>query len=247
MATHHKASIVAVMGQSGQGKGLWIKARLRAAPPSRLLVWDPMDEHGTLARAQQSLAHMVHAVLKRAGARAPFAVRYTPKGNAERQTAAEFAVFCRLAQEAGNCTVVVEELSFVTRPSHAPAPWAKLTNAGRHAGNRIIASSQFPAQIDKAFLSNATEIVSFYLGEKPHREVVAEKMDTDPERIRALPTFHYLHFDRDSRQVSAGQVAPPASGPAPAGAPVVLPGASGNASGEASATQGPSGPALFGL
>ncbi|MHA0111557.1 hypothetical protein ACXYUI_31345, partial [Klebsiella pneumoniae] len=80
--------------------------------------------------------------------------------------------------------------------------WADCCNDGRHDGLHIIAASQFPAQIDKSFLGNATVIHCGYLGEESHRKVVAAKMDIDAQRIKDLPNFAYLHFDRASRTVT---------------------------------------------
>ena len=237
MAVTHDASIVAVMGQSGQGKGVWIKRRLTERRPPRLLVWDPMNEYGEFARGQPSLSHLVSAVI-RAGKRAPFAARYRPKADkGSPRMAQEFAVFCKLAMTAGGCCVLAEELSFVTRPSYAPPAWASVCNAGRHEGLEVIGASQFPAQIDKSILSNATEVVCFYLGEEPHRKVVATKINRRPQEIEALRQFHYLHFDRDRRTVTEGHAYPPGyapqapSGPAPAAAdaPTPTPTPTGNA------------------
>lgn len=214
MAVTNDASILAVMGQSGQGKGVYVKGRLRRDNPARLLIWDPMDEYGDFARGQPSTSHLVAAVT-RCGRRAPFRVRYRPKGEpGSALMAREFAVWCKLAMIAGNCTALAEELSFVTRPSYAPPAWAKLCNAGRHEGIAVIGISQFPAQIDKSILSNATEVVSFYLGELPHRKVVARKLDVSETAIKSLRQFHYLHFDRDARQVTEQHAYPPGYAPA---------------------------------
>ncbi|MFX6743403.1 hypothetical protein ABTH23_20115, partial [Acinetobacter baumannii] len=80
--------------------------------------------------------------------------------------------------------------------SYAPPAWADCCNDGRHDGLHIIAASQFPAQIDTSFLGNATVIHCGYLGEESPRKVVAAKMDIDAQRIKDLPNFAYLHFDR---------------------------------------------------
>lgn len=229
MATSNDAHIIGVLGQSGQGKGLFIKHRLKTEAPTRLMVWDAMNEYEEFAPAIPTLTHFLKVTLgKKNGA---FKARYIPKGNTEKALNAEFVAFCTAALAAGNCTVVVEELSFVTRASVAPRPWAKLCNAGRHAGIRLYAASQFPAQVDKAFMSNCTELISFYLGEKPHREAVAEKMDIEPEQIKALQKFNYLHFLRDARTVSPGIAPLPGGrvGQVQASVPVTSPNSDGRA------------------
>lgn len=209
MGTQHAASIVAVLGQSGQGKGVYSKARIAAEAPARLLVWDAMNEWEH-CRGWPTLTHLGRQMLRNANA--PFRFRYMPKAPAYSDAIKrEFSAFCLLALAAKNCTLVVEELSFVTLAGYAPGGWAKVCNAGRHAGLRVVGISQAPADIDKKFLGNCTEIVTFYLGEKPHRETVATKLDIDPDTIKALPQFAYLHFDRANRTVTPGQLQPPGS------------------------------------
>ncbi len=213
MGTQHDASIVAVLGQSGQGKGVYSKARVRAENPARLLIWDAMNEWADYARGWPTLTHLGRQMLRNAAA--PWRFRYMPKAAAYSDAIKrEFSAFCMLALAAKNCTVVIEELSFVTLAGYAPPGWAKVCNAGRHAGLRVIGISQAPADIDKKFLGNCTEIVTFYLGERPHRETVAVKLDTDPDTIKALPQFHFLHFDRASRTVTPGALPPPGAGSA---------------------------------
>lgn len=212
MSTVNEASIVAVLGQSGQGKGVYTKARVYRDPPARCLIWDAMDEWGDFAPAFPTMTHIVGATARR-GPRG-FRFRYIPKAAAYSDSIKrEFDAFCKIALAAKNCTLIAEELSFVTLPGWAPAGWSKVCNAGRHAGLKVIGISQAPAEIDKRFLGNATEIVSFYLGERAHRETVAAKLDCDPEHIKALAQFQFLHFVRSTRTVARGQVAPPGRAP----------------------------------
>lgn len=208
MSTRNEASILAVLGQSGQGKGVYTKARVYSAPPARCLIWDAMDEWGEFAAGMPTLTHLVGAVARRGPA--AFRFRYIPKSAAySEEIKREFDAFCKVVLAARNCTIIAEELSFVTLPGWAPPGWAKCCNAGRHAGLSIIGISQAPAEIDKRFLGNATEIVTFFLGERPHRETVATKLDCDPETIKRLGQFEHLHFTRATRQLRRGIVRPP--------------------------------------
>jgi hypothetical protein len=222
MAVTHDTDIRAVIGQSGQGKGVRIKEWLAAEQPARVIVWDPMREHESTAPAAPTLRHAL-GILKRAGADDPVRVRYVPKGGAASAAmAAEFRGICELALAAGNAWLIVEELSFVTSPSHAPASWARVCNAGRHVGLTVIGSSQAPAQIDKAFLGNATQLVCFYLQQRPHRQAVASVLDIDADRIKALAKFQYLGFERDARAVTLCRVATPWIPGSPPGGPVAV-------------------------
>jgi len=204
MGTSNQAQIWAVLGSSGCGKGLWIKQQLRKLKPKRLIILDTKDENGEFAEEVKTLRELALATFKK-----EFRVRYIPKGKTKKDRQAEFEEICRMVSAAKNCVFLVEELGRYTTPSFAPPAWADCCNDGRHDGLHLIAASQFPAQIDKAFLGNATVIHCGYLGEQEHRKVVAAKMDIAPDEIKTLADLHFLHFDRKTRSVTKGVVKNP--------------------------------------
>jgi hypothetical protein len=206
MAVENKANIWAVMGQSGTGKGLWLKSELRRLKPARILILDPQDEYGKFAQAVTSAADMAR-VIAAAGPNGKFAVRYVfPKSCTAQHFAKIFDLACRLAYGAGNCAFLVEELSNFTTASWGPPLWRRMCNSGRHEGVWVIGCSQFPAQVDKAFLSNATLIHCGWLGELPHRKAIATKMNIDAELINGLPDLHFLEWHRADRRIEAGDI-----------------------------------------
>lgn len=204
MGVSNQAKIWAVIGSSGCGKGLWMKQQLRKLKPKRLIILDTKDENEEFAVLAPTLRDLALATFKPS-----FRVRYIPKGRTKKDRQAEFEEICRMASAAKNCTYMVEELGRYTMPSYAPPAWSDCCNDGRHDGLHLIAASQFPAQIDKAFLGNCTLIHSGYLGEVAHRKCVAEKMDIDPQMLKDLPNLHYLEFDRAARTVTKGVVKNP--------------------------------------
>jgi len=204
MGTSNVARIWAVIGSSGCGKGLWMKAQLRKLKPKRLIILDTKDENAEFAVEKATLRELALATFK-----PTFRVRYIPKGKTKQDRQAEFEEICRMASAAGDCTFLVEELGRYTMPSYAPPAWSDCCNDGRHDGLHLIAASQFPAQIDKAFLGNCTLIHTGFLGQSSHRKVMAEMMDIDPEQIKALPDLHYLEYDRKARTVTKGAVKNP--------------------------------------
>lgn len=201
MATSNEARIWAVIGASGCGKGVWIKSELRKLKPKRLVIIDTKDENGEFAQLVPDLRALALATFQK-----EFRVRYIPRGATKKERQAEFEAICRIVSKAGNCVFLIEELGRYTTASYAPPAWADCCNDGRHDGLHLIAASQFPAQLDKSFLGNATVIHCGYLGEEEHRQVVARKMDIDPARIKALPDLSFLHFDRKARTVTEGKV-----------------------------------------
>jgi len=205
MAVDRKAKIWAIMGQSGTGKGLWVKAELRRQKPKRILILDPQDEYGEFAEAVDA-AGLARAVIQ-AGAAKPFKVRYVfPKDCTKEHFARIFNLACKLCYSAGDCAFLVEELSNFTTASYGPPLWRRMCNSGRHEGVWVIGCSQFPAQVDKSFLSNATMVHCGWLGEEPHRKAIAQRMDVHPDMIKRLPDLHYLEWHREDRRVEAGDI-----------------------------------------
>lgn len=206
MAVENKARIWAVMGQSGTGKGLWVKQELRRLKPSRILILDPQDEYGKFGEAVTSAAELAR-IVGAAGANKPYRVRYVfPKSCTASHFEKIFDLSCQLAYLSRNCTFLVEELSNFTKPSWAPPMWRRMCNSGRHEGVHVIGCSQFPAQVDKSFLSNATLMHVGFLAKKSHREAVAECMDIDQDQIRRLPDLHFLEWHRDGRRLFQGEI-----------------------------------------
>lgn len=206
MATDNKARIWAVMGQSGTGKGLWVKRQLKILKPDRILILDPQDEYGDFASPVTSAADLARLVVK-AGDAGAFRVRYVfPKSANADHFKRIFDLACQLTYLARNCVFLPEELSNFTTPSWAPPLWKRMCNSGRHEGVHVIGVSQYPAQIDKAFLSNATLIHVGFLGEEAHRKAVASRMDVQQELIRDLPDLTFLEWERETRAIYRGAI-----------------------------------------
>lgn len=205
MAVQNEAKIWAVMGQSGTGKGLWVKSQLRKLKPKRIIILDPQDEYGEFASPFSSAADFARMVVKQKDA--GFKVRFVfPKNSNQAYFKKIFELACQLAYQAGNCVFLVEELSNFTSPSYAPPLWARMCNSGRHEGVFVIGCSQFPAQIDKSFLSNATLIHVGFLGELPHRKAVSQRMDINEQEIKNLKDLHFLEWERKGRSISKAEI-----------------------------------------
>lgn len=207
MAVDRKAQIWAVMGQSGTGKGVWIKSQLRnKVKPRRIIILDPQDEYGEFAPLAPNAQEFARTVIAAKGG--PFRARYVfPKHCTPEHFRKIFDLSCQLAYGAGDCVFLVEELSNFTTAAVAPPLWKRMCNSGRHEGVHIIGASQVPAHIDKAFLSNATLMHVSYLKQEPHRKAVALEMDIKPDMIKELPDLHFLEWHREGRKLLRGEVA----------------------------------------
>ncbi|SFU99596.1 hypothetical protein [Pseudoduganella namucuonensis] len=211
--TRNKADIVAVIGASGTGKSSYIKGELLKKFP-RLLVWSPLEETddyagfsgGVVVRGKISeLVAQVQAGTK--------AIVYVPTGDAA-AVKLQFDRFCRIAWEMEPATkLLVEELSGVTMPSWSPPAWRKLSTAGRHRGLTIIGVAQRPANIDKDFMGNCTEVRCYRVNYDNDAKVMADVLrlqtayatgDTGKtvakkgmDQLRELPNFHFFHKNPD--------------------------------------------------
>lgn len=216
MAASNDVHIWAVIGASGQGKGLWVKQKLREIKPARLVAWDFMDEYGDFAKPVATLEGIRQAMLK-AGT-GPLSVRYVPKGAGEKALRREFEALCSLVYAWGHCVFIAEELANVTTPGWAPAAWRKMTTSGRHAAVHIIGMTQTPALVDKTFLANASMVHVCALREQPHRIYVARKIDCDLQEIVDLQRFEYIERDYGAaNELRKGKVKVPGGAPTPRG------------------------------
>ncbi len=211
--TKNKADIIAVIGASGTGKSSYIKGEL-LRKYSRLLIWSPLEKTDNYAGfcgggvvVNGKISELVARV--KAGAKE---IVYVPVGS-DAEIKIQFDRFCRIAWELEGATVLIEELSRVTMPSWAPPAWKNLSTAGRHRGLTIIGTSQRPANIDKDFLGNCTEVRCYRVNYGNDAKVMADSLNLQTEyepgaggkavaskplnQIRSLPNFHFFHKNPD--------------------------------------------------
>ncbi|HBF50961.1 MAG TPA: hypothetical protein DDX04_12150 [Massilia sp.] len=210
--TKNKAKIHAVIGASGTGKSSYIKGELLRGY-SRLLVWSPLEKTDNYAGfckgvTVHKITDLVAAV--QAGRKA---IVYVPSGD-DKAVKRQFDFFCRIVWELEGATVLVEELSRVTMPSWSPPAWRNLSTAGRHQGLTIIGVSQRPAQIDKDFLGNCSEVRCYRVNYDNDAKVMADTLGLSDEwrptgpggraqrvkalkLVRELPNFEFFHKNPD--------------------------------------------------
>lgn len=198
MPASNRADLTAVIGASGSGKSLWVKQALRRRP-SRLLVWDPMREYDHLATPVTEVSHLI-AQLSIVGTAGGFCLVFQPSG-VPRIAARQFDVICAAALAVTRCTFIAEELAGVTKPGSSPPGWLRVVTQGRHAGLRVIGTTQRPALVDKTFLDNATVIRCGRLNTPAARRFMADMLDVPAEDLAALKPLEWL-----SRDMATGKV-----------------------------------------
>lgn len=193
-----KASITAVLGATGTGKSTWINRRFLKPIPKRLLIWSHKPDYARLSPQVHDLGEVIRGM----GAK-NFRFNFCPSWDAKLR-AAQFDLFCRAALAAGALTVIVEELHMVTSPSWAPGPWQQLSCLGRAYGVELVGTSQRPAHMDKDFLSNCTDVVSFRVNEKNAQRTMGEALGVSPEEVRLLPNYKFFHRDHVKNTLTRG-------------------------------------------
>lgn len=200
IGSRNKALIVAVMGASGSGKSTYLKQTIRKTLPNRLLIWDPMHEYGDFGEPCAKLSDLMTLM-----STPSFCVDFLPAPDPE-QMKKQFDLFCQLAFAAGNLTLVVEELAFVTSPGFAPPGWAAVTLKGRHKALKVYGASQRPAAIDKHFFSNATKVRTGRLNYAADIKTLANVLGIAPEQVQSLLPLEFLERDMSTGNVIAGKL-----------------------------------------
>lgn len=195
------AEIIAVIGATGSGKGVYIKNYALTKADRRLLLWDYMREYKPYADVNTEQLGMALATLRNAEFKTAFHPSFDDKTRAK-----QFDLFCKAAVHAGDVRLVVEELSFVTSPSFAPAGWKMVSSVGRHRGLRVIGASQRPAQVDKAFWSNCTEIHCGFLNYEEDQKTMAKVLGVSLADIQALQPLEYIHKNVRTKEIKTGVV-----------------------------------------
>jgi hypothetical protein len=141
--------------------------------------------------------------------REKFAVNYLP--NMAGDLDAQFSMFCRIANTVPNITVVVEELSYVTKAMYSPPDWRAMSVTGRHRGMTIIGVSQRPTRVDKDFLSQCTTIHAGRLNTAPDRKTLANMLCIPIQQVIELEPLDWIERDMATGRTTMGRVKIPAA------------------------------------
>jgi len=198
----HDAHIVGVFGSTGCGKSLWVKTNLLHKGDKRFAIWDYKREYNGADYADLVTTNLGQAV--RAIGQKTFRVVFQPSFD-DKIRVKQFDVFCKAVWHARDMKVLVEELGMVTTPQRAPAGWKQLTCTGRSQGITIIATSQRPAQVDKDFYDNCTELHCGYLAGARSRQVLAGEMGVPEGDIANLEALYYIHKNLRTKEITRGK------------------------------------------
>lgn len=195
---NYLAHCVAILGKSGSGKSTIVKRRLAKENPKRLVIWSPdedIDNYKNLTGGLvvRTIPELI-AVIKKPMFKVTFWCSMEDKTRR-----AQFNYFCELIFAVGNCTALFEELAGVTTPSFAPTAWKVLSTRSRKKGVLLYGTSQRPAQIDKDFLGNTSEIYIGALKYPNDRKACALATMQPLELINQLQPLEWVHVQDDQK------------------------------------------------
>lgn len=196
----HAANILAVIGATGSGKSVYVKNYVLKKSDRRLWIWDYKREYQGFADLVTEDLHKALQELRKPHFRVAFRPSFDDKTRAK-----QFDLFCRAAWHAKNVIVLVEELGMVTTPQRAPAGWKMITTTGRSEGVTTIGISQRPAQIDKDFFSNCTEIHCGFVNDRNDVKTMSNVMGLTEEDIRGLLELEYFHKNVRTKEIKRGK------------------------------------------
>lgn len=203
--SHNQASIGGIFGASGSGKSSLQKLELIELQPARLAVWDPKREYRRFGIPIEDLASMAK-IVRRAG---PFRLVFHPK-RTRKAMKEQFNGFCTLLDrcadpELGGSPLwcVADELADVTEPNWAPEGWERLTRQGRHAGITIRGLTQRPAEIDKSFYGNLTDIAVFRQNAEGDVDRLAKILRVDRAAVGEMKQLEWIE-----RNLQTGELSP---------------------------------------
>lgn len=195
------ANIVGVMGSTGCGKSAWVRQAMLLKSDKRLAIWDYKREYQDIADlVTENLGAALRAIAGR-----QFRVAFRPSFD-DKVRAQQFNLFCKAVWHAKDTKVLIEELAMVTTPQRAPEGWKQLTCTGRSEGISIIACSQRPAQVDKDFFDNCTELHCGFLAGKRSRQVMADELGVQEADIAGLEPLAYIHKNLRTKAIQTGKV-----------------------------------------
>ncbi|MCL1038035.1 hypothetical protein L2750_12835 [Shewanella submarina] len=195
-----KADLRLVCGGTGSGKSSYVKQEIKRLKPSRLLIWDPVDEYGEVANIRITSPKELADLLKRYPHGA-LKVRFVAEG----REMFEFWAACAFAW--CNACLVAEELADVTTAGKAPPHWGMVIRRGRARGLApIFALTQRPSESDKTTIGNATLIRCGRMSRADDRKYMAKELDIEITKLKALQPLEYIQLDTYSLNVIAGKL-----------------------------------------
>ena len=161
---------LAVIGQPGTGKTVFLKYLASLIPPDRLKIYDPLDQYQQFEDEN----------------------RIVPVDSNPLQ---EFNTFARQMMAVGNKTIFVEEAQrYFPQDRPLPDDTAAMLNRGRNLGIGVFAISQRIAHINNNFFDLAQTLIIFRPGSQSYQALKRMLPKDAYNAVIHLPDYQYVHI-----------------------------------------------------
>lgn len=221
MAEEIQNRIVGIIGRKGTGKSTLLVDLLQREP--RVLVWDPMAEHGEWLPNEVESAIGVRDFFHWARKRKFWAAGYVPGAELEPEFE-ELSDLYYSAAPAGSRVFAVEEVPLVCSPSYLPKKFGKLVRTGRHRQIDLYWTAQRAGEVSRTLTSLTDEFVLFSQTEPRDLDAIAARCGAETaNRVAQLGRHDHITWDVTERRLVETGRKDPAAAAAPADAAKVVP------------------------
>lgn len=188
--------VTVILGQRGCGKS-WLGKALASCYP-RLVVIDRMrewneDDADLCTDSFDVFTDFLRANLGARSYRVVF--QFDVEATRKNETFSEVIRCSYYASRLGlGLCILIEEVHHFASP-YFTDPWLfEAIMTGRHAGLAVIASSQRPASVSKALISQASHVFAGRLFEKRDTLYLRECIGNDALAVNTFPVRQFLHY-----------------------------------------------------
>jgi hypothetical protein len=190
--------IIGIIGRKGTGKSTLTRAILERG--NRESIYDTAGDHlwvpSQFVNIDEAHTFIVDAGLKPE----PFICSYIPETEQDEELIQDFQIFCSAVWEAGNQTIVVEELPMLSQPQWVPPQFNKIIRLGRHRAINIVYTGQRASEIPRR-ATGATDIfILFHTAEPNDLDRISERCGVEvANSVRNLGEHEFIVFDVKAR------------------------------------------------
>jgi hypothetical protein len=118
----------------------------------------------------------------------------------------EFRLVCKVPFAFPGMTIILDELDQFAGPMFPPEEFTRLVHFGRHADAAVVGVARRPADLARAFTSQAQRFVVFRQTEPKDITYLRSILGPQVEKVKELPALEYLAFE--GGHVFRGRVKP---------------------------------------
>lgn len=188
--------ILGVAGRKGSGKSTFVRQRLPGI--ERLAIIDTLGEYTADVPAAPGEPWEQVLALAKFRNLEPFRMSFLLPPH---ETSAVFDALCRAAYMAGNCTVVIEEIDYFSKPSWNEEGLDLLIRYGRHANVNIIYTVRNLVETSRRLTSQTDVFVFFNVDEPRYLDGIEERFGPEVStRVALLENHAYTIVNQRERK-----------------------------------------------